>query len=204
MPTSTAKPRTRSKSARNPRSGSRPPLLVLASASPRRRILLRQLGIPFRVLPSHIDEKSRFRDPKRFVEDLALQKARAVAKTLRIGRVLGADTIVVCRGKILGKPLNARHAYQMLYALGGSRHKVYTGVAVVDARTGRARSAVGVSIVQMKKIDLDTILRLSKKHLDKAGAYAIQQKDPIAKVVEGSYDNVVGLPMGLVKKLLGH
>lgn len=179
------------------------PKLILASASPRRRVLLKQLKIPFVVRPSRIPEHSKFKDPKRFVQDLAVQKATAAAKTLSEGLILGADTVVVCGGKILGKPKDPKDAYRMLYRLGGSRHRVMTGVALVDAQTYRTLSAVEVSLVHMKKLDLPTLLRLSKKHLDKAGAYAIQsQRDPIAKVVKGNYDNVVGLPVKLVGQLI--
>jgi len=177
--------------------------LILASASPRRRALLRKLRIPFRVKPSHIPEKSRHVAPARLVRDLALQKAQAVARSIHEGVVLGADTVVVLKGKILGKPRDARDAYRMLYRLSGSTHAVYTGVAVVDAATKKSLVAHAKSVVRMKKIPLEQILKLSRRHLDKAGSYAIQEKkDPIAKVVKGSYDNVVGLPVTTVKALL--
>jgi septum formation protein len=89
----------------------------------------------------------------------------------------------------------------MLYRLSGSTHYVYTGVAV--AANGKLQSDHAVSTVRMKKLDLGTLMRLSRKNLDKAGAYAIQSKrDPIAQVVKGTYDNVVGLPVELVRKLL--
>lgn len=177
--------------------------LILASASPRRRQLLKRLKIPFRVMPSHIRETSAHKTPKRLVQDLALRKAKAVALQLRGGVVLGADTIVVLRGRILGKPEDAQDAYRMLYRLSGSVHQVYTGVALVDVRTQKALVSHAKSVVRMKKIPLDELLRLSRQHLDKAGSYAIQKRrDPIAHVVKGSYDNVVGLPMAIVKSLL--
>ncbi len=164
---------------------------------------MRKLKIPFRVIPSHIPESSSHKKPIRLVRDLALRKAKAVARTLDDEVVLGADTVVVLRHRILGKPRGARDACRMLGRLSGSTHQVYTGVALVDARTQKALVTHAKSEVRMKKISLEEILRLSKKHLDKAGAYAIQEKhDPIARVVKGSYDNVVGLPVAMVKALL--
>ncbi len=177
--------------------------IVLASKSPRRRELLKKAGIKFRVIPSGISEESDEMRPDARVIELALRKARAVAKKIKKGIVLGADTIVVCGGKIIGQPSGLREAYDMLYLLSGTTHEVYTGVALVDAATGREKSCAAKSRVRMKKLPIDELLRLSRKNLDKAGAYAIQEKkDPIARVISGSYDNVVGLPVKLVRKLL--
>lgn len=181
----------------------RPLKLILASASPRRRLLLKKLRIPFRVIPSRISESSSIRQPARLVRELALRKARAVAKMLQEGVVLGADTLVICRGKILGKPRNQKHAYRMLFSLAGTTHRVYTGVSLVDAKTGKSWITHEMSAVRMKKLPPHAILKLARKHLDKAGSYAIQEKrDPIARVVRGSYDNVVGLPVRAVRALL--
>jgi septum formation protein len=116
---------------------------------------------------------------------------------------LGADTVVVLDGRILGKPRHALDAYRMLYRLSGTTHRVLTGVALVDAPTGRALVRTAVSTVRMKKLPLERLLRLARRHLDKAGAYAIQERsDPIARVVQGSYDNVVGLPVRWVRRLM--
>ena len=91
----------------------------------------------------------------------------------------------------------------MLGGLSGTTHQVYTGVALVDAASGQSLVSHARSDVRMMKIAPDELARLSRRHLDKAGSYAIQEKrDPIARVVKGSYDNVVGLPVGLVKKML--
>jgi MAF protein len=180
----------------------RPPL-ILASGSPRRRQLLKQAGIPFKVTPSRVSEDSREPNPRKRAEALALRKAKAVAERRSSGWVLGADTIVVLGNQMLGKPANADDAYRMLYRLAGSTHRVVTGVALVDSANGRSLVASAVSHVTMKKIEIDALLVLSRKHLDKAGAYAIQEKrDPIARVTKGSYDNVVGLPVDLVKEML--
>ena len=119
------------------------------------------------------------------------------------GVILGADTLVVLGKKILGKPADAEDAYRMLYRLSGSTHRVVTGVAVIDASTGKTIVACEESRVRMKKLSLDQLMSLSQKHLDKAGAYAIQEKnDPIAAVIKGSYDNVVGLPVNRVAAML--
>jgi len=174
---------------------------ILASGSPRRRALLKKLRIPFKVIVSHVSEKSAETRPVHLVRALALRKARAVASKNPKAIVLGADTVVVLKGKILGKPKDIQDAYRMLYRLSGSRHKVYTGVALIEGTKTLVDSAV--SVVSMKKINLDRLLVLSRKHLDKAGAYAIQEKkDPIARIVRGSYDNVVGLPVDLVGRML--
>jgi len=177
--------------------------LILSSASPRRKMLLKELGIPFTIQASNVPEDSKETHPRKLVEELALRKAQATAKTLKNGWVLGADTVVVLDGKILGKPVDAKDAYRMLYRLSGSTHSVYTGVALVEAGGKRQWIDHGVSIVRMKKMELDLIMKLSRLHMDKAGSYAIQEKkDPVAKVVKGGYDNVVGLPLDIVKKLL--
>jgi nucleoside triphosphate pyrophosphatase len=177
--------------------------LILASASPRRRELLRSLKVPFRVIPSHVSEHSKFRRPVPLVRALALRKAKSIARKIKEGVVLGADTVVVLRGKILGKPRDARHACRMLGRLSGTTHYVYTGVALVEARSGKTLLGHAKSAVRMKKVPAKELRRLSQKHLDKAGAYAIQERrDPIARVVRGSYDNVVGLPVHLVQKML--
>lgn len=177
--------------------------LILASKSPRRRILLKKLGIPFRVIASHVPEDSQQREPHRLVQELALRKAVFVANKLKKGIVVGADTLVVGAGRIFGQPRDAKDAYKMLYRLSGTTHRVFTGVAIVDVDHAKRKVAYAVSKVRMKRLNLDELLKLSRRNLDKAGAYAIQEKgDPIARVVSGAYDNVVGLPVALVRRLL--
>ena len=182
----------------------RPVKLILASASPRRKFLLKQLKIPFTVLPSRLFEPPPGTlDPAIYARKLALAKARVVAKQAGTGLVLGADTIVVIKGEILGKPADPADGIRMLSRLQGTTHKVITGVALVDAATGKEIQAHAVSSVTMKPLSLKEIARIAPKHLDKAGGYAAQEKkDPVIKKVKGSYTNVVGLPMELVKKLL--
>ena len=115
--------------------------LILASASPRRRELLKRLRIPFRVRPSHVSERSTQKSARHLVTDLALRKAKAVAGQMKKGVVLGADTVVVLGRTILGKPRNLRDAYRMLARLSGTTHHVYTGVALVDAGSGQSVAA---------------------------------------------------------------
>lgn len=177
--------------------------LILASKSPRRRLLLKSLHIPFKVIPSGVAEDSKETRPHKLVQELALRKAQLVARNRKSGLVLGADTLVFLGDQKLGQPKDAADAYRMLYRLSGSTHRVFTGVALVDIDKGTYKVTYAMSKVFMKKLPIDTILRLARKNLDKAGSYAIQSKnDPIAKVVKGDYDNVVGLPLAVVKKLL--
>ncbi len=117
--------------------------------------------------------------------------------------ILGADTVVVCRGKILGKPAHPTQAGQFLNQLQGTTHRVITAIALIDAATGQKRVAHAVSSVTMRHLTLKEIARYSRNHLDKAGAYAVQEnKDPVIVKIRGSYTNVVGLPMELLKKEL--
>ena len=178
--------------------------LILASVSPRRKQLLRSLKVPFKVIPSYLSEPSPGAlTPSAYTRKLALAKAVFVAQKLERGLVLGADTVVVHRGRILGKPADFTEACRMLSLLQGTTHRVVTGVALVDAATGKKKLAHALSRVTLRKIPLKQIGRIAAKHLDKAGAYAAQEKkDPLVLKVKGSYTNVVGLPMKLVKKLL--
>jgi len=179
------------------------PPIILASASPRRIHLMKEWGIPFRVKPSHIEENTRYRRPHEHVKDLALQKARTVAATLAKGIVIGADTIVVLKGQIIGKPENREDAERILGLLNGSYHRVYTGIAIVDACCGMTRVAYAMSRVKMRCLPHGEIQRLSGKHMDKAGAYAVQEEsDAFVEKIEGDYFNVVGLPRKELRELL--
>jgi len=179
-------------------------VIVLASASPRRKQLLKEAGIPFRILPSRmIEPPAGNENPIAYARKLAAAKARLVAKKMRSGRVLGADTIVVLKGKIYGKPVDSSDACRILNRLQGSTHRVITGVALVDAATGREKIGHAVSRVTMRPMDAAEVRRYARRHHDKAGAYAVQEKrDPVVVKISGSYTNVIGLPMELVRKLL--
>jgi septum formation protein len=184
--------------------------IVLASSSPRRHRLLRELGVPFSVRVPEVDERPLDGElPGAHVRRLALAKARAVARGLAAGSgarwVLGADTVVVLDGEILGKPRDARHARRMLARLAGRTHAVLTGVALVPVAGGRARTAVVRSRVAMKPRDDASIGRYvaGREPLGKAGAYAVQgQGRRLVTAVSGSLTNVIGLPLERLERLL--
>ena len=184
--------------------------LVLASSSPRRRRLLRELGVAFSVREPQVDERPLPGElPGPHVRRLALAKARAVARGLGPGCgarwVLGADTVVVLDGRILGKPRDAHDAARMLARLSGRAHEVLTGVALLPAAGGRARTAVVRSRVEMKPFGVSTIRRYvaGGEPLDKAGSYAVQgQGRHLVARVSGSLTNVIGLPLERLGRLL--
>ena len=179
--------------------------MILASASPRRRELLGRLGVEFEVVPSDIDEVLEGSPSGETVAELALAKARAVAERVGSGLVLGADTVVVVDGLALGKPVDTGDARAMLRRLRGREHDVITGVAVVEAGTGRSETTAVVTRVVMADVADDVIdgYVASGEPLDKAGAYAIQGRGAalVAGFV-GSYRNVVGLPLAETTRLL--
>jgi septum formation protein len=179
-------------------------MLVLASASPRRQELLRSAGIPFDVQPAHIPEDPRpGEQAKDFAERLAREKALAVAKERPRDIVLGADTVVVVDGQILGKPLDSADAARMLRMLSGREHQVITGVCVVangQSSVGNETTAVTMSEISENEI-ADYVA--TGEPMDKAGAYAIQGiASRWIPRIEGDYSNVVGLPVALVWRML--
>jgi len=179
--------------------------LVLASASPRRRELLRQICPEFDVVPSEIDETLDGGPTAEAVARLALRKARAGAAHAPSAIVLAADTVVVIDGMALGKPAGAQEARAMLMRLRGRAHEVVTGVAVVEAGAGREASTTVVSRVLMASYADTTIEAYvaSGAPLDKAGGYAIQDLDGrLVDALVGSYTNVVGLPLEATRRLL--
>ena len=177
--------------------------LILASGSPQRRKLLTQAGIRFRIVPSRVSERSAEKNPRKLVLLLAKRKAAAVARAHPRDLVLGADTLVVCRGQILGKPKNVKDSLRILRLLNGSWQRVYTGVALAADGGKTILQAAVVSRVLARTLPDDELLRFAGKHLDKAGAYAVQDRDdPFVARVEGPLDNVVGLPMDAVRRLL--
>jgi septum formation protein len=179
--------------------------LVLASASPRRRELVASLGVPFEIVPSDIDETLDAVPLPEAVARLALRKARAVAASRPAAIVLAADTIVVIDGQALGKPADPGEARAMLRALRGRTHEVMTGVAVLDAATGRDAVDTAISRVTMAAFSDAAIDRYvaSGEPLDKAGAYAIQGAGgALVAGLEGSHSNVVGLPLAVTAALL--
>lgn len=165
---------------------------------------MKQHGYRFRIIPSHVSEVVRGKlSPRQFVNHLALKKAIHIAKKYPNDVVLGADTIVFQGGKIIGKPKHAENAAEILWRLSGAWQKVYTGVAVVWAGGKRKSVEAAVTGVKFRTLTERDVRMAAKRHLDKAGAYSVQQKnDPFVERMVGDYDNVVGLPMRLVKQLL--
>lgn len=167
--------------------------------------MLGRLGMAFRVVPSEIEERLEGAPSGDSVAAVALAKARAVAARVGEGVVLGADTVVVIDGVALGKPAGADDAKAMLRRLRGRAHEVITGVAVVDAGSGRAETTSAVTRVVMADVGDDVVdaYVASGEPFDKAGAYAIQGgAAPLVTGLVGSYSNVVGLPLGATAALL--
>lgn len=184
--------------------------LVLASASPRRERLLRTLQPDFDIRPADLDEDALLAahpgsPPERLAELLARAKA-AATPAHPDELVLGADTLVALGSDILGKPVDADDARRILRALSGSRHRVITGVCLRRARDGRewvGHCATGVDMLPMSEADIDAYVA-GGEPFGKAGAYAIQETgDRFVRALDGPYDNVVGLPLDLVRSLLG-
>ena len=175
--------------------------LVLASASPRRAALLREAGLGFEVRAADVDESfDPAADPEQVARDLALRKARVVARELADpdARVVGGDTLVVLDGpRFLGKPADAAEARAMLEALSGTTHRVITGVAVVAG--AREVAAAEVTRVTMRVITPDEVAAYvaSGEWRGKAGGYAIQETADrfVTGLAGGGFDNVVGLPV---------
>jgi septum formation protein len=186
--------------------------IVLGSASPRRRELVQLLGldVPVRIEASDADETiPPGLEPAEAAEWLALRKASSVRERLGAEAagtvIIGADTIVVLEGVMLGKPKDAADARRMLGLLQGRAHEVITGVAVLDGASGGAKTARSVTRVFMKALDADRIARYvaTGEPLDKAGAYGIQGLAAgFVERIEGCYFNVVGLPVSLLGDLL--
>jgi len=179
--------------------------IILASASPRREQLLRQVGCDFRVEASQAEENNAAAlPPAELVRRHALAKAQAVAAKAPAGEiVIGADTIVTLAGKVYGKPTDAPAAIEMLQELSGQTHSVWSGVAVVVA--DRSFTAAVETQVTLARLTPDQIRRYvaTGEPLDKAGAYAVQGRGALfVERLEGCYFNVVGLPLQTLSQLL--
>ena len=178
--------------------------LVLASASPRRAVLLRDAGWTFEVAPVDLDETLQPGEAAdAYVERLAQAKASAAASKNPDAVVLGADTTVVVRGQVLGKPLNAADAARMLRLLSGRTHDVLTGICI---RTGTRNlvhvESTRVRIATLSEAEIEWYVGTGEP-FDKAGGYAVQGlASRFIEAIEGSYSNVVGLPVASVNSLL--
>ena len=180
---------------------------MLASASPRRAELLRAAGIEFDVMPADVDEAMDAEDtPEGYVRRIAQTKAEAVATRITGRPVLAADTVVLVDHAILGKPANPADARRMLRLLSGRGHVVLTGVCLINphAESGRVQTTTArttVEVAALTDAEIDWYVA-SGEPMDKAGAYAIQGlASKFVTAIEGSYSNVVGLPVALVYDL---
>ncbi len=180
--------------------------VYLASSSPRRRMLLEQLGLPFTVVVPRVQEEvEEGLPPHHLVEMLALRKAKAVAPSIPRGVVVAADTVVVWERKILGKPADAREAGEMLSLLSGNEHEVFTGVAVMEKPSGRRVVTHERTLVKFRPLSKEEIDKYvaTGEPLDKAGAYAAQGLGAIFIAgIKGCYFNVVGLPLARLALVL--
>jgi septum formation protein len=186
------------------------PVIVLASASPRRAELLAAAGIPFQVSVADVDERLETgEDPERYVRRVATDKARAVSATAHSKAVLAADTVVLVDGQVLGKPQDLEDARRMLRLLSGRTHQVLTAVTLLTAPSPQGGSPgidteVAVTSVEFAPLEVGEIewYVATGEPADKAGAYAIQGLGSrFVTRIDGSYSNVVGLPVGLVYRM---
>lgn len=180
--------------------------IILASESTRRVDMLRMLGIPFSIVPPDIDE-SRLKEetPKEYALRVSYEKANKVGRYFPDKWVIGADTIVVYKGRILGKPRNEKEAFEMLQLLKGKWHKVITGFCVLNiARKIAYRDAVETRVFMKDLLDGEIMKYIgTSEPLDKAGSYAVQGRGGyMVKEIKGSYSNVVGLPICEVSEVL--
>lgn len=180
--------------------------IILASKSPRRIKLLRQLGLKFVIDPSdYHEDMSLPMPPRSLAKYLALEKGRAVVRKHRGGIVIAADTFVYLNGRILGKPVNENEAVHHLKSISGRFHTVYSGIAVIDVKTGRHLTESEETKVKIKKLSPHEIHAYvaTGEPLDKAGAYAIQGLGgALVEEIEGDYFNVIGLPISKLSILL--
>lgn len=181
--------------------------LILASASPRRRELLAQIGLEFTVIPSHAEEVITKQIPSEVVEELSAQKARDIAASVEEGIIIGADTVVCQDGKIMGKPRDRADARRMLRQIQGGSHSVFTGVAVLVKERGSEvcttfSKETRVQVSPMTEQETEKYLDTGEP-MDKAGAYGIQGRFAAwIEGIEGDYNNVVGLPVAALYQVL--
>lgn len=178
---------------------------ILASASPRRRELLKQIGVTFEVMPAKGEEVITKEQPEQAVMELSRQKAEEIAAGIQDEQVLvlGADTVVAYDGKILGKPKDETDARAMLSMLNGRTHSVFTGVTIIVIRNGKSEihsfyEETKVTMYPMTDAQISYYIQ-TEEPMDKAGAYGIQGKGAVfIEKINGDYNNVVGLPVAKI------
>jgi septum formation protein len=177
--------------------------LILASASPRRSELLKEAGIEFEIIPSSANEVSFDGEPERTVGTNALLKAREVFLRNSDCKVLGADTVVCLGGRVLGKPKDKNEAREMISSLSGTTHKVLTGIALVDESGEKSHvTTTEVTFRALTDSEIEEYISTDEPY-DKAGAYGIQERaSAFVESINGALDNVIGLPVEDVKKIL--
>ncbi len=180
-------------------------MLYLASRSYRRQRLLKILGIGFKIIKPKIREEIKGKEPKKLALLLAEKKAQSVAHKVKRGLVLGVDTIVVVKNKILGKPKSKGEAREMLQLLSGKTHRVISGVCLIVKPENKIIKGLEETKVKFRKLtkrEIENYIK-TKEPYDKAGGYAIQGRGRvfIAKI-KGSYQNVIGLPLPKVLNLI--
>ena len=180
--------------------------IILASNSPRRKEIMTELGLEFEIIPSNYDEKLESDDfSYEKIEELATQKALEVANRVKDSIVIGADTVVIFQGKILGKPKSKEEAFEMLKALSNKTHAVVTSVCGIDTNTNKTKVVSTTSYVTFNQLTDEMINYYINEYkpLDKAGSYGIQElPEGYLNSFEGSFENVVGLDKDAVKNIL--
>ncbi len=173
--------------------------IILASESPRRKQLLQQVGLKFQIDPSGYEEDmNHSKDPYELAEFLSLKKAQNVANKYKDEIIIAGDSLISCNGEIFGKPHTPERAREMLKALSGITHEVISGYALIDTRTNKIISGAKGTKVYFRKLEENEIMSYIKtgEPLDRAGAYAIQEKGAfLIDKIEGDYTNVIGLPI---------
>jgi septum formation protein len=179
--------------------------IILATTSPRRKELAKQMGLDFEIIPSNYEEDMGMKlPPKELAKTLAYGKAKDVAKKCE-GIIIGADTFVVQNGKKMGKPKSEQEAFKMLKSFSNKTHKVYTGIAIINNKTGKEITDCEVTSIKFGKMSDEEIKKYikTKEPMDKAGAYAIQGLGSIfIEKINGCYHNIAGLPIHLTHKNL--
>lgn len=180
--------------------------IILASTSPRRKALLKQIGLDFKIIPSNYEEDMTLKmSPAKLVKFLARSKSLEVANRTKKGIVIGVDTFVVYKNKKFGKPKNKKDAKEMLRKISNKKVKIYSGISIINAKTKKELLDYEVTKVKIKRLSETEINKYinSKEPMDKAGAFAIQGLGAIfITSIKGCYSNAIGLPLHKLKILL--